>query len=119
MTTVEMQGPLTDEGTHDAGRPAPDVDLSVHGAAERELAALADENRALRAYLGRVLEVLDARVEEAEAAAAPAPTVPLAEAVEPVRMADLERRLRRAEETIDDVLWLLDRYDVPATTTAD
>ena len=119
MTTVEMQGPLTDEGTHDGEGLAPDVDLSVHGAGERELAALAEENRALRAYLGRVLEVLDARVEEAEVAATEAPSVPLAEAVEPVRMADLERRLRRAEETIDDVLWLLDRYDVPATTPVD
>ena len=96
--------------------------------------ALLQENQALRAYLKRVLEMLEAKVDEPPA---PAPAalvmvesepepdrIVLSLAVDhpfpgdfddsPVRLADLERGLSRIEETVQTLLWLLTESDEPA-----
>ena len=94
--------------------------------------ALLEENQALRAYLKRVLEMLEAKVDEppvsapaALAVVQPEPDrIVLSLAVDhpfpgdfddsPVRLADLERGLSRIEETVQTLLWLLTESDEPA-----
>ena len=112
------------------------IDLSQTDAASEApvgIDALLEENQALRAYLKRVLEMLEAKVDEPAAAVAePGPEperVVLSLAVDhpfpgdfddsPVRLADLERGLSRIEETVQTLLWLLTESDEPAVTAVD
>lgn len=111
MTTIDLNHP-------DAASEAP---LGIE--------ALLEENQALRAYLKRVLEMLEAKVDEApvvvESEPEPEPDrIVLSLAVDhpfpgdfddsPVRLADLERGLSRIEETVQTLLWLLTESDEPA-----
>jgi hypothetical protein len=81
------------------------------------LAALEAENRSLREYLKRVLTMLETRADEGPSnrptdGATSSP-------VEPIHLRDLDRRLRRAEETIDDLLWLVRRLTPSSTLSVD
>lgn len=120
MTTMEIDehADVVDHDRPEAPSPeAPELDES----AEVDLAAVLEENRSLRAYLKRVLEMLEVRIEESAEQRAPmvAPAGSLAASVGPVHLVDLDRRLRRAEETIDDLLWLMRRTAPSATITVD
>ncbi len=77
--------------------------------------ALTEENRSLREYLGRVLEVLDARAarEQAEPVAAATPLAAPPDAAVRASVERVEERLIRVERAVEDVLWNLDRLDLP------
>lgn len=92
-----------------------DYDAEAQAADEAAWAALEEENRSLREYLKRVLAMLEARIDEAPTQRAAA-TDPI---VEPIHLSDLDRRLRRAEETIDDLLWLVRRLAPSSTVSVD
>ncbi|QXC62975.1 DUF2332 family protein [Aquihabitans sp. G128] len=95
------------------------TDVAADEAAE--LAVLEEENRSLRAYLKRVLELLERHTQEQASAAVvdhPAPGVlDGAEAFE--RLAGLEDGLGRVEHDLQRVLWLLRGDARPAITSVD
>ncbi len=95
---------------------------------------LEEENASLRAYLDRVLALLDTELPEPEDSATAAPEVVEAVAVVapastpppnmPVesgpcrllRLADIERRIKRTEETLEDLVWLVTRLEQEAAS---
>ena len=131
MTAIEIDDRGSDVDhelppPHLAEAPAPVVgdetyherdDSTFDSADDDAWAALEAENRALREYLKRVLTMLETRADEGSAN--PRPEGDASSPVEPIHLRDLDRRLRRAEETIDDLLWLVRRLTPSSTLSVD
>ncbi len=98
MTTIEIDHPL----------PGGDEHLDTD--------ALIEENRSLRAYLNRVLQMLEARVANGDHLD---PRTHDSAAPVPLHLADIERRLRRTEETIEDLVWMMRAADSTDVRQAD
>ncbi|CAN5592494.1 hypothetical protein BH10ACT1_BH10ACT1_15320 [soil metagenome] len=95
------------------------LDLTDTGqSADQELVALREENRSLRAYLKRVLELLERNVEERSVVDHPAPGA-FDGALAADRLADLEDGVQRIEHDLQTLLWLVRGDDRPAMTSVD
>ena len=98
------------------------VETQTSAATQENRAAISRleaENASLRAYLDRVLVLLNNELPEPaepEATDVPAPAPSPVGSVEPspsqlLRWADVDRRIKRTEETLEDLIWLVTRLE--------